>query len=120
MALYTSYYTRQLALRPENLQGEQQGEDDEKTLQKAVMRRHVDYTAPYINFYEKQATIRSPKDAYTLFPTAAAALDLLPPIAYLHKPATNACIKFAGQAPSKVSFFLDTSSIIIQKQLLFD
>ena len=53
MALYTSYFTRQLALRPEALQGEQWDEDGaEKTLQKAVGRRTVDYTAPFLNWFE--------------------------------------------------------------------
>ena len=58
MALYTSYFTRQLALRPEALQGEQREEEGaEKTLQKAVGRRTVDYTAPFLNWFEVGACL---------------------------------------------------------------
>jgi len=55
MALYTSYYTRQLALR-EAAGGPGAGGDlqqeGEKLVQKTVARRTVDYTAPYITWFE--------------------------------------------------------------------
>jgi hypothetical protein len=46
--------------------------------------------------------VRCPADVPALPPVAAGALQLLPPIAYAHQPATSFNIKFAGQAPSKV------------------
>jgi hypothetical protein len=52
MALYTSYYTRQLALRPESLAPEHQNVEGEKTLQKSVARRTVDVTGPYFNWLQ--------------------------------------------------------------------
>lgn len=54
MALYTSYYTRQLALR-EAAGGGAAGDlqqEGEKTAQKSVARRTVDFTAPYITWFE--------------------------------------------------------------------
>ena len=45
--------------------------------------------------------MRSPADLPGLQATPAAALELLPPIAYAHRPASSFNIKFAGQAPSK-------------------
>lgn len=144
MALYTSYYTRQLALRTAGTGNELQ-QEGEKTVQKTVARRTVDYVAPYITWFEvrwwatdrhvsilpfcfarlikssivnyacflagclaptplpqRRLTIRSPADVPALPPVAAGALQLLPPAAYVHQPATSFNIKFAGQAPSKV------------------
>jgi hypothetical protein len=153
MALYTSYYTRQLALRPTGTGNELQ-QEGEKTLQKTVARRTVDYSAPYITWFEvrqqavcahtppdrhegiwsprtqalivykcaplaawfpmqRRLAIRCPADVPALPPVAAGALQLLPPAAYVHQPATSFNIKFAGQAPSKVG----CSSCLCFKQL---
>ncbi|KAI3436421.1 hypothetical protein D9Q98_005838 [Chlorella vulgaris] len=100
MALYTSYYTRQLALRPAGAGGELQ-QEGEKLFQKTVARRTVDYTGPFVTWFERRLTIRNPGDVPALPPVAAGALQLLPPAAYVHQPATSFNIKFAGQAPSK-------------------
>ena len=54
MALYTSYYTRQLALRPEAVRPVEEAEG-ERTVQKAVPRRTVDYAADYLNWAEVSA-----------------------------------------------------------------
>lgn len=102
MALYTSYYTRQLALREQA--GAGRGElqqEGEKSVQASVARRTVDYAGPYISWFERRFTVRSPADAPALPPVAAGALQLLPPLAYAHQPASSFNIKFAGQAPSK-------------------
>lgn len=45
--------------------------------------------------------IRCPADTPAVPPVAAGALQLMPPAAYAHQPATSFAIKFAGQAPSK-------------------
>ena len=52
MALYTSYYTRQLALRPETITGGEQNVEGEKTVQKAISRRTIDFTGPYLSWIE--------------------------------------------------------------------
>jgi hypothetical protein len=52
---------------------------------------------------QRRLTIRNPGDVPALPPVAAGALQLLPPAAYVHQPATSFNIKFAGQAPSKAS-----------------
>lgn len=51
MSLYTSYYTRQLALRPEALV-EQEATDGVKAKQPAVPRRTVDVVGPYVTWFE--------------------------------------------------------------------
>lgn len=51
---------------------------------------------------QRRYTIRAPGDVPAVPPVAAGALQLLPPEAYAHQPATSFAIKFAGQAPSKV------------------
>lgn len=52
MALYTSYYARQLALRPESITGGDQTVEGEKAVQKSVARRTVDFTGPYLSWIE--------------------------------------------------------------------
>lgn len=52
MALYTSFYTRQLALRPEAIVGSEQREDVEKAVQTSVPRRTVDFAAPYLSWFK--------------------------------------------------------------------
>ena len=51
---------------------------------------------------QRRYQIRSPADTPALPPVAAGALQLLPPLAYTHQPASSFNVKFAGQAPSKV------------------
>lgn len=51
MALYTSYYTRQIALRGEAGPAELQ-QEGEKSVQKSVARRTVDFAAPYVTWFE--------------------------------------------------------------------
>ncbi|PRW56172.1 flowering time control FY-like isoform X1 [Chlorella sorokiniana] len=101
MALYTSYYTRQLALRGDGGAGLEMQQEGEKTVQKSVPRRTVDFTGLYVTWFERRYLIRCPADVPALPPVAAGALQLLPPAAYAHQPASSFAMKFAGQAPSK-------------------
>lgn len=52
MALYTSYYTRQLALRGDAAGPGDLQQEGEKSVQKTVARRTVDYTGPYVEWFE--------------------------------------------------------------------
>jgi len=52
MALYTSYYARQLALRPETIAADLTSVEGEKAVQKAVVRRTVDLNGPYLHWKE--------------------------------------------------------------------
>lgn len=52
MALYTSYYTRQLALRGDGGAGLEMQQEGEKAVQKSVPRRTVDYGGPYVTWFE--------------------------------------------------------------------
>ena len=53
MALYTSYYAKQLALvRPEAAQGYDVNVEGERTIHKAVARRTIDLSGPYTNWFE--------------------------------------------------------------------
>jgi len=53
-------------------------------------------------FLQRRYLTRCPADVPALPPVAAGALQLLPPAAYAHQPASSFAMKFAGQAPSKV------------------
>lgn len=101
MAMYTSLYSKQLALK-----GEAPGHDmhieGEKKVQTAVQRRTIDYAGPYINMLEKLCQVRGYEDVRTLQPHAAAALELLPPVAYPHCPATNFNTKFVHVSTNKM------------------
>ena len=52
MALYTAYYTRQLALRGDGGAGLELQQEGEKTVQKSVPRRTVDFIGPYVTWFE--------------------------------------------------------------------
>lgn len=87
--------------RPDAIKGEHQSAEGEKTVQKAVAKRTVDYSGPYLLWREQCPIVRNPYDAPIMSPVPAAAIGLLPPIAYTHCPATNFPVMFAAQAPSK-------------------
>jgi hypothetical protein len=110
MALYTSYYARQLALRPETITGGDQTVEGEKTVQKSVARRTVDFTGPYLSWIENRRLVHSPSDMPGLFGIPASALDILPPVALAHQPASSFAVKFAGQAPSKTRSSVNVAS----------
>lgn len=52
MALYTSYYARQLALRPETIAADLPSVEGDKTVQKAVARRTIDLNGAYLQWKE--------------------------------------------------------------------
>lgn len=55
MALYTSYYARQLTLRPESISADVNVNEGEKKFQKSVVRRTVDLNGPYLAWQEVSA-----------------------------------------------------------------
>jgi hypothetical protein len=70
MALYTSWYTRQLALRPEAVGADQGQGEGEKTLQQAVARRTVDIIGPYVTWFEVgwlAVVVYSSRSIYTYY-----------------------------------------------------
>ncbi|KAL6784589.1 hypothetical protein ACKKBF_B02405 [Auxenochlorella protothecoides x Auxenochlorella symbiontica] len=101
MSLYTSYYTRQLALRPEAI-STPEVVDGKKVQQAAVPRRTVDATGPYVQWLQTRALRGQDARSWPdLLPGPVGALGMLPPAAMLHQPVSGAATKFAGQAPSK-------------------
>lgn len=100
-SLYTSYYTRQLALRPEAVSAPESGSGP-KTVQPAVPRRTVDPVGPYLLWLEALPSLsRFPWSRPALSPGPPGALGLLPPVALGAAPASGAATSFASQAPSK-------------------
>jgi polyadenylation factor subunit 2 len=109
MALYTSYYANQLALV-----GDEQGPGPESVAmtRPSVMRRTVDLNGPLLDFREASRLIDAQTHQQTpqLRGTSMASLHMLPPMAYLHRPASNAAIKFACVAPSKTRSAVNASA----------
>lgn len=54
--------------------------------------------------------VQSPQDVPQLRGTPVSGLHLLPPVAYLHMPASNFAVKFAAQAPSKTRSSVNAST----------
>lgn len=52
-------------------------------------------------FLQTRRFVRNVSDIPSLLGTPSATLDLLPPVAYIHQPASSFPVKFAAQAPSK-------------------
>ena len=50
---------------------------------------------------QNRRLVHNPSDLSILLGIPTAALNLLPPVAYAHQPASSVAVKFAGQAPSK-------------------
>lgn len=110
MALYTSYYARQLSLRPETIEGESPAVEGDKNVQKAVVRRTVDLNGPYLEWIrDASALVRRPSDVPGLLGNPVSTLHMLPPVAYTHQPASNIAVKFAAQAPSKTRSSVNTA-----------
>ncbi|KDD73002.1 hypothetical protein H632_c2641p0, partial [Helicosporidium sp. ATCC 50920] len=99
MALYTSYYTRQLALRPESA-AQTQSEEGVKVLQQAVPWRTVDATSGYLSWLASRR-LGSTLSAHAFSGAPTGSLALLPPCAWPDCPAWGACATLAAQAPSK-------------------
>lgn len=101
MALYTSYYTKQLALRPEAGHTLDVQVEGERKIQSSVARRTIDLAGCYMNWFEKRSLIRHPRDVPALDATPVSALRLFPPFAYAHQPASSFAIKYIQNADRK-------------------
>lgn len=102
MAMYTSsYINKALATRPEGPRHEGQVEG-EKTIQPSVARRTVDLAGPYVKLLQNRFHAPSFADAWIMQPTPAAGLEVLPPIAYAHQPATNFNTRFVHVSLNKM------------------
>ncbi|KAG1661313.1 hypothetical protein FOA52_008660 [Chlamydomonas sp. UWO 241] len=81
--------------------------DVDKVIQKAVGRRTIDFTAPYIHYLGARLTSPFTADHGQLLPTFGDALRLLPPHAYAHTPAASLPSKIAhatwGRARSSIN-----------------
>ncbi|KAI8113734.1 hypothetical protein M9435_003727 [Picochlorum sp. BPE23] len=113
MALYTSYYARQLALRPETagegdtIAGQVEGEKRE---QKSVLRRTVDLNGSLLEWKEVSRLVDRPMQHIPqLRGTGVSRLHMLPPWAYIHLPASNVASTFASIAPSKTRSSVNAS-----------
>lgn len=110
MALYTSYYARQLALATKD-----PSESSEKDLAFAkrpcVIRRTVDLNGELLEWKEVSRLVDRPF-AHTpqLRSTRVSGLHMLPPHAYMHVPVSNTAVTFAAVAPSKTRSSVNASA----------
>eukprot|EP00955_Chlamydomonas_euryale_P050966 354726-Chlamydomonas_euryale.AAC.6 len=81
--------------------------DVDKRVQKAVGKRTLDYTAPYLVWANARLATPFPSDLVSMGPTFADSLSLLPPAAYASRPASSVPSKIAhatwGHARSAVN-----------------
>ncbi|KAL3158782.1 hypothetical protein ABBQ32_011510 [Trebouxia sp. C0010 RCD-2024] len=100
--MYTSsYINKALATRPEGPRHEGQL-DREKTIQPAVARRTVDLAGPYVKLLQSRFHAPTTLDAWLMQPIPATGLEVLPPIAYAHQPATNFNTRFVHVSLNKM------------------
>ncbi|KAL4203740.1 hypothetical protein AMTRI_Chr01g129530 [Amborella trichopoda] len=72
-----------------------------KRMRKLVHRRSVDYTSTVVRHMQVRMWQRDAKDRTELQPTPAAAIDMLPTIAYAHNPSTSFATKFVHASTNK-------------------
>ncbi|KAI3847964.1 hypothetical protein MKX03_030591 [Papaver bracteatum] len=72
-----------------------------KRVRKLVQRRAVDYTSTVVRYMQTRAWQRDSKDRTVLQPTPAAAIDMLPTIAYADNPSTSFAAKFVHASTNK-------------------
>lgn len=72
-----------------------------KRIRKVVHRRAVDYTSTVVRYMQIRMCQRDVRDRTVLQPTPAAAIDMLPPIAYADNPATCFATKFVHASTNK-------------------
>jgi len=105
MALYTSYYARQLALAKtegEGTNGETPHDFDTVEKKTCTIRRTIDLNGGLLEWKEVSRLVDRPfAHVPQLRCTGTSGLHLLPPCAYTHIPASSAAIKFGAIAPSK-------------------
>ncbi|OVA07847.1 WD40 repeat [Macleaya cordata] len=72
-----------------------------KRVRKLVQRRAVDYTSTVVRYMQIRMWQRASRDRTVLQPTPAAAIDMLPTIAYADNPSTSFAAKFVHASTNK-------------------
>ncbi|XWS65504.1 hypothetical protein CRYUN_Cryun05aG0118700 [Craigia yunnanensis] len=72
-----------------------------KRMRKLTQRRAVDYTSTVVRYMQICTWQRDSRDRTTLQPTPAAAIDVLPTVAYLDNPSTSFAAKFVHTSLNK-------------------
>lgn len=72
-----------------------------KRVRKVVHRRTVDYTSTVVRYMQVRMWQRDVRDSTILQPTPAAAVDMLPTVAYPDNPATSFATKFVHASMNK-------------------
>jgi len=72
-----------------------------KRMRKPVQRRTVDYTNSVVRYVQARMWQRDARDRFTLQPTPAAVLDMLPSVAYPDNPSTSFAAKFVHSSINK-------------------
>ncbi|KAI4333004.1 hypothetical protein L6164_017861 [Bauhinia variegata] len=72
-----------------------------KRMRKLTQRRAVDYTSPVVRYIQIRMWQRDSRDRTVLQPTPAAAIDMLPPVAYSDNPSTSFAAKFVHTSLNK-------------------
>ncbi|ONM34535.1 Flowering time control protein FY [Zea mays] len=72
-----------------------------KRMRKPVQRRTVDYTSSVVRYVQARMWQRDARDRFTLQPTPAAVLDMLPSVAYPDNPSTSFAAKFVHSSINK-------------------
>ncbi|KAI4323537.1 hypothetical protein L6164_023134 [Bauhinia variegata] len=72
-----------------------------KRMRKLTQRRAVDYTSPVVRYIQIRMWQRDSRDRTVLQSTPAAAIDMLPAVAYSDNPSTNFAAKFVHTSLNK-------------------
>ncbi|KAK1669919.1 hypothetical protein QYE76_058078 [Lolium multiflorum] len=72
-----------------------------KRMRKPVQRRTVDCTSSLVRYAQARMWQRDARDRFTLQPTAAAVVDMLPSVAYPDNPSTSFASKFVHSSINK-------------------
>lgn len=72
-----------------------------KRMRKLVQRRAVDYTSTVVRYIQIRTWQREGRDRTVLQPTPAAAIDMLPTVAYADNPSTSFATKFVHASTNK-------------------
>ncbi|PKA58619.1 Flowering time control protein FY [Apostasia shenzhenica] len=72
-----------------------------KRMRKLVQRRAVDYTSTVVRYIQVRTWQRDARDQTVLQPTPAAAIDVLPTVAYADNPSTSFAAKFVHSSTNK-------------------
>ncbi|KAL0784368.1 hypothetical protein Bca101_000613 [Brassica carinata] len=72
-----------------------------KRMRKHTQRKAVDYTSTVVRYIQARTWQRDSRDVTSLQPTPAAAVDMLPPVAYSDNPSTSFAAKFVHSSLNK-------------------